>query len=97
MSESRDTTPEAEQVEVELLRRMPVVRKLALLDGMVSFGRTLTMIGIRQSNPGLRLEELEAHYVRLVLGPELAERVFAARRARMDDSRERSRCGERTA
>ena len=94
---SRDTTPEAERVQTELLRGMTIARKLALVDGVISFGRTLAMMGIRQRHPGLTPDELETHYVRLVLGPALAERVFAARRARMESSGERGRHGERPA
>lgn len=90
-----DTTREAERVRIDLLRRLPIARRLALAGGLMAFGRTLAMIGLRQRHPEATPEELETRYVRMVLGPELAGRVLAARRARAARVRDGGRDGAR--
>src|SRR5438309_10682941 len=97
MTTSRDTTAQAEHVRIELLRRMPSARRLAIVDGVIACGRTLRMMGLRQRHPGLSDGELEPYYARLVLGPELAERVLAARRARAEASATPGEHGDRPA
>ena len=91
-----DTTPETERFRIALLRRMPIARRLARVGGLMALGRTLAMIGLRQRHPGATAEELETRYVRLVLGPELSDRVLAARRARAERVRDAGRNGARS-
>jgi hypothetical protein len=88
MAYSRDTSPEAERVQIELLRRMTPARKLRLLSELNDLGRQLAMAGLRQRHPGATREELEREYVSLTLGPELAAEVLAARKAARGSPRE---------
>ena len=79
---SRDTSPDAARVLVELLRKTTPGRKLTMVDEQFAFGRMLVLSGLRWRHPDASDEEIEAHYCRLTLGPELGERVLAARRRR---------------
>lgn len=79
---SRDTSPEAERVQMELLRRMSPARKLALMAGLLATGRELVLAGIRHRNPEASHEELEDRFAMLMLGPDLGGSFVSARRAR---------------
>ena len=79
MAYSRDTSPEAERVQIELLRKLRPARKLKLLSDLNELGRRLAMTGLRLRNPHATPEELERGYVRLTLGADLAAKVLSAR------------------
>lgn len=79
---SRDTSPEAERVQMELLRRMSVAERLRLLEGLNELVRTVALAGIRTRFPNAAQEELEFQFARLRLGDDLALRVFRAREER---------------
>jgi hypothetical protein len=88
MAYSRDTSPEAERVQIELLRKLTPARKLRLLSELNELGRQLVMAGLRQRHPGATREELEREYARLTLGPDLAAEVLAARQPARGSPRE---------
>jgi len=73
---SPDTSPEAERVQIELVRRAPTWRKLHLLAQMNSALRTLALSGLRERYPQATPEELRRRLADLWLGPELAARVY---------------------
>ena len=73
---SEDTSPHIEQVQLELLRRMPAWRKLALAGQMNRMLNTLALSGLRQRYPHASSEELRRRLADLRLGPELAVRVY---------------------
>jgi hypothetical protein len=73
---SPDTRPEAERVQIELLRQAPAWRKLHLLAQMNSAVRTLAMSGLRRRYPHATPAELRRRLADLYLGPELAARVY---------------------
>ncbi len=74
---SRDTSPEAEAVQLAILRGMPAWRKWQLIEESCRLTATLVEAGIRARHPGASDEEIE-HRVRVVvLGEELAEAVRA--------------------
>ena len=75
---SSDTSPEAERVQIELLRQAPTWRKLRLLAQMNSALRTLALSGLRARYPQARPEELRRRLADLWLGPELAARVYGS-------------------
>ena len=55
---SEDTSPHLEQLQIELLRRMPAWRKLALVGQMNRMLNTLALSGLRQRHPHASPEEL---------------------------------------
>ena len=67
---------------IELLRRLSLERRLAALDGAFETARMLAISGLRWRHPDAGEEDIEALYYRLVLGPEIGERVLARKRAR---------------
>jgi hypothetical protein len=75
-----DTAPEAREVQYRVLRGMSPARKLALVEDANRTARRLAMAGIALRHP----EASEAERVRLlmdvVLGPELAARVYGPHR-----------------
>ncbi len=73
---SPDTAPEAERVQIELVRRAPTWRKLHLLAQMNSALRTLALSGLRERYPQATPEELRRRLADLWLGTELAARVY---------------------
>lgn len=75
-TQSPDTSPEAERVMIELLRRAPIWRRLQLAESMSRTTRLLTMSGIRQRFPQADEDELRRRFAELYLGPELAVKAF---------------------
>ncbi len=71
-----DTRPEAERVLIELLRQAPPHRKLEMVAQMNETVRTLALSGLRQRYPQATPEELRRRLADLLLGPELAEKVY---------------------
>jgi hypothetical protein len=71
-----DTHPEAEKVQIEGLRTMPVWRKLLIVSDLSMTARQLTLAGLRYRFPNASLAELERRLATLCLGPELATKVY---------------------
>jgi len=75
-TQSPDTSPEAEQVLIELLRRAPAWRRLQLADRMSATVRELCMAGVRSRHPRASEAEVRRRFADIQLGPELAARVY---------------------
>jgi hypothetical protein len=73
---SRDTDPEAERIQIELLRQMPPWRKLQLIDQLTQTWYVLALTGLKQRYPRASDDELRRRLADLVLGSELAARVY---------------------
>ena len=73
---SRDTHPDAERVQIELLRQAPAWRKLHMVAQMNSTLRTLALSGLRQRYPDASPDELRRRLADLWLGPELAAKAY---------------------
>lgn len=71
-----DTRPEAERVQIELLRRAPPWYKLHMVGQMNQTVRTLALSGLRHRYPQATPQELRRRLADLVLGPALAARVY---------------------
>ncbi len=75
---SPDTRPEAERVQIELLRQASAWRKLALVGQLNQTVRLLALEGLKQRYPHATVPELERRLADVWLGPELAARVYGA-------------------
>ena len=75
-TQSPDTSPEAERVLIELLRRAPAWRRLQLADRMSTTVRHLCLAGLRSRHPKASEAELRRRFADLHLGPELAGKVY---------------------
>ena len=71
-----DTRPEAERVQIELLRQAPAWRKLEMVGQLNQTVRTLALSGLRQRHPEATPQELRRRLADLTLGPALAAQVY---------------------
>jgi hypothetical protein len=75
-TQSRDTSPEAERVLIDLLRKAPAWRRLQLADSMSATIRKLCAAGLRSRHPDATEAELRRRFAELHLGADLAAKVF---------------------
>ena len=73
---SPDTSPDVENILIERLRQMPPWRKMALVGEMNRTLRAFALAGLRQRYPGDTPDLLRRRLADLLLGPELAARVY---------------------
>jgi len=73
---SPDTDPEAERVQLEIFRNMPLGRKAQLVGEAIETSRALSLAGLRARHPEAGPEELRRRLFGLELGEELATRVY---------------------
>ena len=76
-TQSSDTSPEVERVQIELLRKAGKTRRLQL--GLELSGEALEMAqrGIRRAHPELSELEAKLLFVEVTYGKDLADRVRA--------------------
>ena len=73
---SPDTSPEIERMQIERLQQMPTWRKVELVGDMNNAVRTLALAGLRQRHPDDTPKQRHRRLADLMLGPELAARVY---------------------
>jgi hypothetical protein len=73
---SSDTPPEVERLQIERLRQMPPWRKMALVAEMNATVQALALAGLRQRYPDDSPSQRRRRLADLLLGPELAARVY---------------------
>jgi hypothetical protein len=72
----RDTHPDIRRLQIERLREMPPWRKIALMVELSETVRLLALAGLRQRYPDDTPSERRRRLADLMLGPELAARVY---------------------
>ncbi len=72
-----DTDPKIEKMQIEILRRMPAWKKLAVMEGLNETVRALAVAGIKQRHPAASPAQIQRELAELTLGPELARKVYA--------------------
>jgi hypothetical protein len=72
-----DTHPEMESLQIELLRTAPAWRKMEMLAAVNSSARSLALAGLRQRHPQASEAEIRRLLAGLLLGPDLARKIFA--------------------
>lgn len=75
---ARDTSPEAERVQIQIWRGMPTWRKLELVAAMSATVRSLAIAGLQQRYPSDSASQLSRRIAALTLGEDLATRVYGA-------------------
>ena len=73
---SRDTHPDAQRRQIELLRHMPSWRRLELAVQMTQACYSLALTGLKHRHPEASLAELDRRLAAQVLGTELATRAY---------------------
>jgi hypothetical protein len=71
-----DTHPKMERMQIDFIRRMPAWKKFAIVDGLNATVRTLATTGIKQRNPNATPEQIHRMLAALMLGDELARKVY---------------------
>ena len=74
-----DTSQSALHAQYAALRRIPVWRRIQLMDQLTLLAQTMAKQGLRRRNPNATAEQLEALYFEMVLGAELAAKVLEHR------------------
>ena len=70
-----DTHPEAERVQLELLRQAGVARRLDLTRSISATAIELSRRAIARANPALSVRDLDLLFVEYHYGADLAERL----------------------
>lgn len=73
---SRDTSSDAEAVQIEIFRRMSARRKLELVAEANRTARDLALAGLRRRHPDAGPAELFRRLMDLMLGEDLAAQVY---------------------
>jgi hypothetical protein len=76
-TQSPDTHPDAERVQIELLRRATIAQRFHLVRSLTATTRRLAWQAIREANPGASDQEVDLLFVRVHYGPDLADRLRA--------------------
>lgn len=74
-----DTDPRIEQMQIELIRRMPSWKKMSMVDGLNEAVKNLALTGIKQRYPTATPEQIHRMLADLMLGEELARKVYPGR------------------
>ena len=70
-----DTSPEAEKVQIELVRRATPAERIAQMRSLTAMAIKLSRRAIARANPELSPEEVDLLWVRLHYGKELADEL----------------------
>ena len=71
-----DTHPKVEQMQIEIIRRMPSWKKFAIVDDLNETVKAFAVSGIKQSHPGATTEQIRRLLAERMLGAELASKVY---------------------
>jgi len=71
-----DTHPKMEALQIELLRAAPPGRKMEMLAGLNQAAQNLALAQTSQRHPGASERELHRRLPDLLLGEELARKVY---------------------
>lgn len=74
--QSRDTSPEAETVLLDLLRKMTPNRKWNLISALNRTSRNLAISGIKHRFPQADEKEVTRRFAEINLGSDLAREVY---------------------
>ena len=74
-TQSEDSSPEIERVQIELLRKMSPARKFSLVRSMTQTMIQASRANIQALHPGADESELRLLFIELYYGKELADRV----------------------
>ncbi len=76
-TQSADTSPEAERIQIELIRKAPITKRFSLLEAWSGFLIEANKQGIRQNHPGASEEEIALIFIANNYGQVLADKVRA--------------------
>ena len=74
---SEDTHPEIERIQIKLIRQASSARKFEMVTQMNNTVRAFMFAGLERRNPNATPEEIRHLFANLLLGEELARKVYA--------------------
>jgi len=74
-TQSPDTSPEMERVQIDMLRKMSIAERFAMMESWSQFIREVAKQGIQQDYPSASEEEVALMLVAHLYGQPLTERV----------------------
>lgn len=77
-----DTSPEAHEVQLECIRRMPAVRRVELMRQLSDRNRELAFAAIRRLHPDYDEDQVRLRLIEVIYGESLASEVRAALESR---------------
>jgi hypothetical protein len=72
----RDTHPKMEALQIQVIRRMPAWKKIAIVNDLNETVKALAVSGIKQRHPSAAPEQIRRMLAGLMLGEELARKVY---------------------
>ena len=72
-----DTHPKVEQMQIEIIRRMPSWKKFAIVDDLNETVKAFAISGIKQGHPDATTEQIQRLLAERMLGSELADKVYS--------------------
>jgi hypothetical protein len=76
-TQSTDTSPEAERIQIELIRKAPITKRFALIEAWSGFLIEANKQGIRKNHPNSSEEEIALIFIANNYGQDLADKVRA--------------------
>ena len=71
-----DTNPKIEAIQIEIIRRMPAWKKIAMVDSLNETVKSLAISGIRERHPDATPQQVRRMLAELMLGADLAQKVY---------------------
>jgi len=71
-----DTDPKIEKLQIEIIRSMPAWKKISIVDSLNQTLKTLMISGIKERNPSASPQQVQYNLAELLLGEELARKVY---------------------
>lgn len=71
-----DTSPEIEEIQIEIFRKMEPERKLSLVFQLMALEKEIMIEGIRNRHPEYTDQEVKLAFIRLSLGDVIFEKVY---------------------
>jgi len=71
-----DTHPKIEQMQIELIRKMPSWEKFAAIDDLNETVKSLALSGIMQRHPDATTVQIKRMLADILLGQDLAQKAY---------------------
>ena len=73
---SNDTRPDAEKIQIEIIRCLPSWRKAAMVSDLNNSVKAFAKSGLERRHPDASPEQIRRMLAELALGSELAKKVY---------------------
>ena len=71
-----DTDRKVEAIQIEIIRRLPAWKKIAMVDSLNETVKTLAISGLRERHPDATPQQIRRLLADMILGVDLAQKVY---------------------